>query len=144
MPSKTGKTYASFYGNDLAINQSGNTGAHATVREVQDGFGNDSAISLSDDVLVVQPVNDNTIGSMQVKNQSGSNILSVDTANSKLLGGASQTALNTQYAHFGVGSAEATLSSMVADTHYAVPFSSLAFINSICSLDSMSRAILAF
>ena len=26
MPTKTGKTYSSFYGNDLAVDQSGNTG----------------------------------------------------------------------------------------------------------------------
>ena len=122
MPSKTGKTYASFYKNDIAINQSGNTGVDATTRNIQDGAGNNTAISLSDDVLSVQPVNDDTTGTMLVKNKGGSNILAVDTANSKLLGGASQTALNTQYAYFGCSSSDPSTAGMLADTHYAMPF----------------------
>tara|TARA_Y100000310_G_scaffold110040_1_gene108510 strand:+ start:381 stop:1181 length:801 start_codon:yes stop_codon:yes gene_type:complete len=120
MPTKTGKTYASFYGNDLAINQSSNTGVDATTRTVHDGFGNSSAISLSDDVLSVQPTTDNTAGTFLVKNQGGSNILAVDTNSSKLLGGASQTALNTQYAHFGINHSGSA--GFLADKHIAIPF----------------------
>ena len=126
MPSFTGKTFSNFYKNIFGINQSSNTGVDATTRAVQDGAGNNTSISLSDDVLSVQPNTDNTTGTMLVKNKSGSNIFSVDTTNSKLLGGASQTALNTQYAHFGVGSVDATWAGSLADTHYAVPFANLA------------------
>ena len=123
MPSKTGKTPASYYKNDLTINQSSNIGVDATTRTVQDGAGNNTAISLSDDVLQVQPQNDATTGAFLVKNNAGNNILTVDTDNSKLLGGASQTALNTQYAYFGVSSIFAL--SAVAGTHYAVPFNNV-------------------
>ena len=120
MPSKTGKTYSSFYKNDLAINQSSNTGVDATTRIVHDGAGQSTSISLSDDVLSVQPVTDNTTATMLVKNQGGSNILAVDTTNSKVLVGASQVAANTQYAYFGTDSG--TSSGFLADQHYAISF----------------------
>mgnify|MGYP001363717636 CR=1 FL=1 len=122
MPTKTGKTYSSFYKNDLAVNQSSNTGVDATTRVVHDGAGQSTSISLSDDVLSVQPVNDNG-NTLLVKNQGGSNIFVVDTTNSKLLGGASQTALNTNYAYFGVTDTMAL--APVAGTHYMLPFGNL-------------------
>ena len=120
MPSKTGKPISESYKNDLAMNQTSNVGVDSTTRNVQDGAGNNTSISLSDDVLSVQPVNDNTTGTMLVKNNAGNNILAVDTTNSKVLAGASQVAVNTQYAYFGTDSLSAT--SYVADTHYAIPF----------------------
>ena len=86
------KTFASYFKDLFHINNS-NSGVDATTRNVKDGLGNSTAISFSDDVLSVQPVNDNTTGSMLVKNQGGSNILAVDTTNSKVLIGASQTAV---------------------------------------------------
>ena len=102
MASKTGKTYASYYKNDLAVNQSSNTGVDATTRAVHDGAGNSSSLSLSDDVLQVQPVNDDTTGAMLVKNSGGSNILAVDTTNSKVLAGASQVSVNTLFKEMGL------------------------------------------
>ena len=119
MPSFTGKTFSNFYKNIFGINQSSNTGVDATTRAVQDGAGNNTSISLSDDVLSVQPNTDNTTGTMLVKNQGGSNILAVDTTNSKVLLGASQVP-PTNYAYFGVESNESA--SWVANTHYIVPF----------------------
>ena len=121
--SKTNKTYANRYKTDLSVNQTNNVGIDSTTRTICSGDGADSAISLSDDVLQVQPQNDDTTGTFLVKNNAGNNILAVDTDNSKLLGGASQTALNTQYAHFAVSSATSTSASQLADTHYAIPFS---------------------
>tara|TARA_Y100000310_G_scaffold330324_1_gene401766 strand:+ start:2034 stop:2828 length:795 start_codon:yes stop_codon:yes gene_type:complete len=120
MPSFTSKTFSSFYKNLLGIDQSGNTGVDTTARNVQDGAGNNSAISLSDDVLSVQPQTDDTTGTMLVKNQSGSNILAVDTTNSKVLAGAGQFAVNTQYAIFGVNYID--FSDLSIDTHYPIPF----------------------
>ena len=90
MPSKTGKTPASYYKSDVSVDQSTNVGFDSTTRSIISGDGAKSSISLSDDVLSVQPVTDNTTGTMLVKNQGGSNILSVDTTNSKVLLGASQ------------------------------------------------------
>tara|TARA_Y100000310_G_scaffold254701_1_gene261849 strand:+ start:43 stop:858 length:816 start_codon:yes stop_codon:yes gene_type:complete len=118
--SKTNKTYANRYKTDVSVSQTTNTGFDSTTRVLCSGDGADSAISLSDDVLSVQPVNDDTTGTMLVKNNAGNNILAVDTTNSKVLGGASQTALNTQYAHFGIDATGST--GFIADTHMAVPF----------------------
>jgi len=122
MPTFTGKPFSSFYKNIPNINQSGNTGVDSTTRVLHDGAGNSTSISLSDDVLSVQPVNDDSVGSLLVKSQGGSNILAVDTTNSKVLVGASQVAANTQYVHFGIDSTEA--GSFLANTHYMIPFSS--------------------
>ena len=90
MPTFTGKTFASFYKNLLGLNQSSNTGVDATTRTVHDGAGQSTSVSLSDDVLSVQPQNDDSVGSLLCKNSGGSNILAVDTTNSKVLMGASQ------------------------------------------------------
>ena len=120
MPSFTGKAFANFYKNILGINQTGNTGVDTSTRTVQDGAGNNSSLSLSDDVLQVQPVNDNTTGTLIAKNSGGSNILAVDTTNSKVLVGAGQVAANTQYAQFGTDSVQSLAFS--DDTHYAIPF----------------------
>ena len=90
MPSFTGKTFSNFYKNLLGMNQSSNTGVDATTRTVHDGAGQSTSVSLSDDVLSVQPQNDDSVGSLLCKNSGGSNILAVDTTNSKVLMGASQ------------------------------------------------------
>ena len=119
MPTFLGKPFNSYFKNIFGINQSTNTGVDATTRVVHDGAGNSTSISLSDDVLSVQPVNDDTTGAMLVKNQSGSNILAVDTTNSKVLVGASQVASNTQYIYFGCTSSLGL--SAVAGTHYLIP-----------------------
>ena len=102
MPTFTGKPYASYYKNLLGINQSSNTGTDATVRAVQDGAGNNTAVSLSDDSFRVKPVNDDTVGTFQVTNNSGSSILKVDTTNSRVLVGSSQRVANTQYQRLSV------------------------------------------
>ena len=121
MPTKEGKTYSSFYKNGPQIRQTSNTGVDSTTRVLEDGAGQSTSISLSDDVLSVQPVTDNTTGTMLVKNQGGSNILAVDTTNSKVLLGASQLP-PTNYAYFGVDGAENA--SFLANTHYMIPFAS--------------------
>ena len=120
MATKTGKTYASYYKNDIQINQTGNTGVDATTRNVQDGAGNNTSISLSDDVLSVQPVNDSTVATLSCKTQGGDNILAVDTTNSKVLVNAGQVAANTNYAIFGVNYID--YGSIIANTHYTIPF----------------------
>ena len=120
--SKTGQTYASYYGNDIAIEQTGNTGVDTVLRRIIDGFGNSTAISLSTRAFQVKPSSNSTQTST-VQNVGGSNILTVDTTNSRVLVGASQVVANTMYAYFGVSSTHAL--SAVAGTHYAVPFNSM-------------------
>ena len=121
--SKTGKTYASRYKTDVSVDQSTNVGFDATTRLIVSGDGASSSLSLSDDVLSVQPVSDNSAETMIVKNKGGNNILAVDTTNSKVMVGASQIAVNTNYSHYGVSSTDAVWAASLADTHYAIPFS---------------------
>ena len=118
MPTFTGKTFASFYKNLLGLNQSSNTGVDSTTRKIHDGIGNETSISLSDDVLQVQPVTDNGIA-MLVKNQGGDTVFAVDTTNKKVQANGVNT--TTQYVNFGVSSGGALAA--VAGTHYAVPYS---------------------
>ena len=122
MPTFTGKTFASFYKNLLGINQSSNTGIDATIRNIHDGAGNETAIALSDDNLVIKPKSDDTVNTLWVQNSAGNTILAVDTTNSKVNIGTSQVAANTQYTHFGTSFAEASTTGFAADTHYAIPF----------------------
>ena len=111
--SKQNKTYASRYKTDVSVSQTSNVGFDSTTRVVCSGDGADSALSLSDDVLSVQPVNDDTTGTMLVKNQGGSNILAVDTTNSRVLVGASQVNCMTLFKDFGLFDAN-----MVAGSHH--------------------------
>ena len=120
MQTITGNPFSNFYKRILQINQSGNSAPDSTTRNVQGGDGTSTAISLSDDVLSVQPVTDNTTGTMLVKQSGGNNILAVDTTNSKVLVGASQVAANTQYVHFGNTAND--FAAFAAETHYAIPF----------------------
>ena len=126
MPSKTGKTYSSYYKNDLSVDQNTNTGVDTVIRFVIDGAGNKTPISMSDDVLQIKPVSDDSTAVFSVLNTGSTRILTVDTDNNKVLIGASQIAANTQYVHFGVGSGVGTWSAVSDDTHYAVPFNGIA------------------
>ena len=121
MPSKTGKTPAQYYKNDLTIDQASNTGIDSTIRTIQDGAGNNTAIALSDDNLAVKPKNDDTNTAFFVQTSAGVNVLQVDTLNTKVLLGASQLP-PTNYAYFGTGYIEASTTAFLADTHYAIPF----------------------
>ena len=102
MPSFLTNTFASFFNRIIQLNQSGNTGVDSTTRNFQTGDGVNTSVSLSDDVLSVQPVNDDTTGAMLVKNKGGSNILAVDTDNSKVLVGPSQVSATTLFKEMGL------------------------------------------
>ena len=137
MPRFSQQTFSSFFKRILQFGHSGNTGTPTSTTNIQAGDGVATSLSLSDDVLSVQPVNDNTTGTMNVANQGGSSILKVDTTNSKVLVGASQTAANTQYAHFGLDYSGAA--TFVADTHYAIPFN-LTNFTTIVSMGSSTSS----
>ena len=102
MPSFLTKTFSSFFNRIIQLNQSDNSGVDSTTRNLQTGDGTNTSASLSDDVFAVQPVNDNTTGSMIVKNQGGSNILAVDTTNSVVLVGAAQVNALTLFKEMGL------------------------------------------
>ena len=142
MPTFTGKTFSNFYKNLFGINQTSNTGIDSTTRAVQDGAGNNTSISLSDDVLSVQPVNDDTTGAMLVKNKGGDNILAVNTTDSKVLVGASQVTANTQYAYFGVSPAQGL--SAVAGTHYLIPFGNLFTAGAVIAFGTATNPLTSY
>ena len=133
MPTFQGNPFSNFFKRILQINQSSNTGVDATTRNLQTGDGTNTAVSLSDDVVKIQPQSDNTTGTLVVANQSGSSIFSVDTTNSKVLVGASQYAMNTQYTYFG--------RSHGADGSTADTWSSLFFGSSYILLDVVGQAM---
>ena len=102
MPSFVNTAFNTFFKRIFQVNQSSNTGVDATTRNVQTGDGVNTSISISDDVLQVQPQTHNTTGAFLVKNQGGSNILAIDTTNSAVKAGASQVNALTQYKEFGM------------------------------------------
>jgi len=104
MPTFRNTAFANFFNRILQIDQSGNNEIDSTTRSVQSGGGTNTSISLSDDVLQVQPQTDDTTGAFLVKNQGGSNILAVDTLTSSggstVKCGSSQINALTQYKEF--------------------------------------------
>ena len=134
MPTKTGKPYSGYYKNDLAIDQSSNTGVDTTLRRVQDGAGNNTAIVLSDDNFLVKPDSDDTTAVLSVQNTSGNVLLAVDATNSKVNVGVTQVPATTQYAYFGIHGSDGGWSGAVADTHYAVPFNTTSTVTSLVSM----------
>ena len=102
MPTFTGKKFSDFYKNLLGINQSSNTGVDTTTRTIQDGKGFDTAISLSDDVLQVQPVTDNSVETLRVNNQGGDSIFAVDTNSNLVKVGASRVNATTLFKEMGL------------------------------------------
>ena len=100
--SKTGKTYADRYKTDVSVNNATNGGFDSHTRALCSGDGADSSISLSDDVLQVQPQNDDTAGTMLVYTKSGSLVFAVDTTNSRVFTGASQVSATTLFKEMGL------------------------------------------
>ena len=118
MPTFQGNPFSNFYKRILQINQSSNTGVDATTRTIESGDGVSTSLSLSDDVLQVQPQNDDTTGTFLVKNSSGTELLKVDSTNSLVK--ALDHNVNTQYATFGINATDSA--SLTANNHYAIPY----------------------
>ena len=133
MATKTGKKISDTYPNDLAINQATGVGVDSTTRNVHDGLGQGTSISLSDDVFSVQPVNDDSAGAMVVQNQAGAVILQVDTSDSLVKVGHSRVNATTQYAHFFQNYVEVPASAFSADTHYMIKFSDTIWPGTVAS-----------
>jgi len=102
MPSFLNNTFASFFNRILQFGHAGNNGTPTSTTSIQSGDGVATSVSLSDDVLQVQPQNDDTTQTLVVANAGGSRILTVDTDNSKVLVGASQIASNTLIKEMGL------------------------------------------
>mgnify|MGYP005812647883 CR=1 FL=1 len=116
--SLSGKTVKGSYKDVLQMDNS-NSGVDTSTRIIKDGEGTDTALRLSDDVVIIRPVNDNTTAAFSVADQGGTSLLVVDSSNSKV--SALGNYLNTQYAHFGI--ANDVSDSWLAGAHHPVPFS---------------------
>ena len=116
----TGKTPSATY-KDLLTLENSNNGVDSTLRNIRTGNGSNSSTTISDRSLTVKSATNNTTA-FDVQNASGTSRLLVDTTNDqvKALG----NHINTQYAHFGVSSADSA--SFLANTHHPLPFTTLA------------------
>ena len=114
--SLTGKTLAASYKDILQVDNS-NSGITTSAKTIKDGEGTASCISISDDVVLIVPQNDDTTTALRVRATGGGIVLDVDTTNELVK--ASGNYVNTQYAYFGISSNEAQI---VVDTHQALPF----------------------
>ena len=99
----TGKTKASTYKDILQLDNS-NTGVGTTLAVVKDGEGVSSSLLISDDQVSIRPQNDETTNTLDVRSQSGNQLLVVDSTNSLVKTGLTQTSVNTQIQHFGFSS----------------------------------------
>ena len=92
--SLTGKTKASTYKDILQMNNS-NSGIGASVRNVVDGEGTASVISMSDDNIQIRPQNDDTTALLIVRDKDGNSLLVVDSSNDLVKAGIGQHIVNT-------------------------------------------------
>ena len=114
MPTFLRDTFSNFFNRILQFGHGGNLGTPTSTTNIQAGDGSATSLNLSDDVLSVQPVNDDSVGTFLCKSQGGSNILAVDTTNSRVLCGSSQIPALTSFKEFGVYDANAG----TAGTHF--------------------------
>ena len=105
MAGMTGKSLANTYGDLLYIDNSNN--GLTSLKQVLDGKGGGSSISLSADALRVRP-SSNSTNTCNVQNAGGTNILKVDTTNSNVLIGTTGTYANSNVTTFGIRDASVT------------------------------------
>ena len=115
--SLTGKTKASSYKDILQMNNS-NSGVDTAVRNVVDGDGTASALSVSDDQLGIRPQNDDTTTVLRVNDKDNNSLLTVDSTNDLVKAGIGQHIVNTNIKEFAMDYTEANPA--VADTWYAL------------------------
>ena len=107
----TNKTIASTYGDILQADNSG-SGRTANGTTIKDGLGQSTALTLGQNKLHVKPSSDQT-DAVVIETASGTDLLVVDSTNSAIKLGTSQSYANTQIQRFSVFVAGA-----VAGTHY--------------------------
>ena len=100
------KTKAESY-KDILQMDNNNGGITTAAAKVKDGRGTESCISLSDDIFMIQPKNDNTTSTFRVTTKTGTNLFIVDTTNETINAGTTLRPVNTQVQLFGVNSTSA-------------------------------------
>ena len=114
----TGKSPSETY-KDIAYVDNSNTGVTTSLKQVKTGNGSSTALQVSDRSLQVKSATNNTTA-LDVQNASGTSKLLVDTTNNYVK--ANNEHVNTQYAHFGIGSGDSVFAGASANNHYAIPF----------------------
>tara|TARA_Y100001963_G_scaffold148185_1_gene225643 strand:+ start:1693 stop:2466 length:774 start_codon:yes stop_codon:yes gene_type:complete len=109
----TNKTIASTYGDILQVDNSG-SGRTANGTVVKDGLGQSTALTLGGDKIKITPSSDSTTA-VTIETSGGTDLLVVDTTNSLLKAGTTQSYVNTQVQKFYMGSVDVT-----AGTHTAL------------------------
>ena len=107
----TNKTIASTYGDILQADNSG-SGRTANGTNIKDGLGQSTALTLGQNKLHVKPSSDQT-DAVVIETSGGTDLLKVDTSNSAVKVGTTQTYANTQIQRFAVHDLQPT-----ADTHH--------------------------
>jgi hypothetical protein len=109
----TNKTIASTYGDILQTDNSG-SGRTANGTNIKDGLGQSTALTLGQNKLHIKPSSDQT-DAVVIETSGGTDLLKVDTTNSAVKVGTTQSYANTQIQKFGVYDLQPT-----ADTHHAM------------------------
>ena len=120
MASFTDKKLSEVY-KDILHTSNSNTGLSTTTKQITCGDGDGTSLYLSNQLLGCIPAADNTTVFL-VRDADSNNLLAVDTTNDLVKAGIGQHIVNTQYAHFGIGSVDSVWAGSLANTHYAVPF----------------------
>ena len=117
-----GRKPADTYKDILQIDNS-NNGVSTALKQVKSGNGNGSSLHVSRDKLKNQPSQDST-ESVVLYDADGNALFTIDTTNDLVKLGISQINANTQFASFGVSSADTVWATKTENTHTAVPFNS--------------------
>ena len=114
MGSLAGKSPANTYKSLLKVADESN-GVSTSNSQIEDGEGTATCLSVSDDNFKIQPQNDNTTSTFEVYSASSSRLLRVDTSNSCVKTGTTQSYANSQILEFNVHDLTPT-----AGNHYFV------------------------
>jgi len=120
MGSMVNKPLQNVYKDILHTNNS-NTGLSSTTRRILTGNGDKTAFQLSDRNVKIVPAATTTT-TVEIYDTSGNSLLTVDSTNQIVKAGIGEHTVNTQYAHFGIGSGDSAWEGISAGNHYPVPF----------------------
>ena len=116
----TNKTIASTYGDILQADNSG-SGRTANGTVIKDGLGQSTALTLGQNKVAITPSSDST-AALTVETSGGTDLLVVDSTNSAVKAGTTQTYANTQIQRFSVHDlqpTDGTHHSMFVDSGWA-------------------------
>ena len=124
----TNKTIASTYGDILQADNSG-SGRTANGTTIKDGLGQSTALTLGGDKVKITPSSDSTTA-LTVETAGGTDLLVVDTSNSAVKVGSTQSYANTQIQRFTCHDLQPTAGthhSMFVDGAWAAGVTALTF-----------------